>query len=322
MTEAPATPIRVQHNENLAKQFYAQSGIESTVPPVHEQLESVVVNRRAIQGYAYNGSIVKHKGRIFLSFRYHAEPGPTTRLGIAELDNDFNVRRNERIQFNPQAVSVEDPHFFVFRDELYISYVESMFPGKPLSVVKYGLLVEGSPWKVVDVQQPKIGKNDGTTMEKNFVFWEHATNLQCLYRQHTIYSLALELPWQILTPPHWPYGEPRGGCIVPWNGKLLRFFHSSHDFEPRPMVRRYFCGACIMEPNPPFQVTAISKKPILTGSEVCSLTPEERQKCGHYKQGVVFPGGCLTTDSGWILSVGVNDSSIVLVKIKEGDLRL
>lgn len=320
MTEVPP---RVTHNENLAREFFHRRGIISSVPPVFQQHESVVVNRHALFPFGYNPSIIRYRGRILMAYRWHPRNGPSTELAISELDEKFNVKVNDRIQLNPAPVSAEDPRLFIFKDELYVSYVESEWPKRLSGIIKYGLLAEDSPWRVVEVKQPSL-KNDGSLVQKNWVFFEHSPALCCIYSsspRYEVYDLT-HLQAHTDYEVRWPYGEIRGGAVVAYQDKYIRFFHSAHDFEPPPFPRRYYIGAFLMEQSPPFKVIAVCSKPVVVGSEVCDLTGDQRNKCHHYKPQVVFPGGVIASGEHFILSVGTNDSGCCLLKLKLEDLHL
>src|SRR5260221_458166 len=123
--------------------------------------------------------------------------------------------------------------------------------------------------------------------------------------------------------PRWPWGEIRGGTTpLPYKGKLLRFFHSSLDFELPPSQRRYFMGAAIMEPEPPFATISVSREPIVIGSELDDLSETERTGCLQFKKKVVFPAGAIIHGDGWVVSAGVNDSECLLMMLNEKDLKL
>ncbi len=126
--------------------------------------------------------------------------------------------------------------------------------------------------------------------------------------------------------PRWPYGQVRGGTQpLEYEGNLLRFFHSRLDNEIRSGEAPLHCvGAYLMKPEPPFEVVAVSKKPILYGSRKLdnSLTKEQRSQCIHRKQNVVFPGGAVKSDGKFLLAVGVNDSACAIVKVEPKDLQL
>jgi predicted GH43/DUF377 family glycosyl hydrolase len=77
-----------------------------------------------------------------------------------------------------------------------------------------------------------------------------------------------------------------------------------------------------MDPNPPFSIRSISSKPVLSGSEIDTLSPEERSQCRFHFKNVVFPLGVIEHQGGWLLSAGVNHCSCALVRIGEKDLNL
>jgi hypothetical protein len=118
--------------------------------------------------------------------------------------------------------------------------------------------------------------------------------------------------------PHWAWGLVKGGTPEFPNG--VRFFHSTLDNEKNPhgvnnYSRRYYIGAMKGE--------ILSAKPIIFGSEDDDLTSTERAGCRHFKSNVVFvSGGILNPDGSLVLSVGVNDSSCLLVRVRPDQLNL
>jgi hypothetical protein len=198
----------------------------------------------------------------------------------------------------------------------------------PKAVVKFGRLTEDTSVLLQDIQQPKVEGNDGTTCQKNYVFFEHAGKLMCIYQcspEQVIFELQGERVVKAHKSPslHYPFGEPRGGTMpLPYKGKLLRFFHSGLDNESGVYKRRYYCGAMLLEPEPPFRQIAISKEPVVRGSETDDLSEQERSACSHYKRKVIFPCGAVERDGCFVLSAGVNDASCCLLNVEEGDLKL
>jgi predicted GH43/DUF377 family glycosyl hydrolase len=75
-----------------------------------------------------------------------------------------------------------------------------------------------------------------------------------------------------------------------------------------------------MRAQPPFEVLATSSRPICYGSETDAIKVRERPT--HWKPNVVFPGGAVAVDGGWLVSVGVNDSACEILKITAKDLHL
>jgi hypothetical protein len=78
----------------------------------------------------------------------------------------------------------------------------------------------------------------------------------------------------------------------------------------------------LIEPEPPFAPVAISKEPVLRGSEDDHLSMQERASILHFKSKVAFPGGAVANEGGWLLAIGANDCACVLVKVSEKDLKL
>lgn len=314
----------VIHNERLAKQWLGSNGVTSLFPSVLKQVEAVTVNRRALFPNSYNPAIIRHEGRLLMAYRYHPNNSASTRLAMAELDEELNVTSNEAIE-GIEGNSIEDPKLWQEGPALMLSWVCSSWPEKIASKVCFGELWCDAKWNVQSERRVDYGQNDGTGNEKNHVFFWHDG-------RHVIYQSQ---PSQIIIrrdhrqedhlskPLHWKWGHLKGGTApVPYEGQLLRFFHSTLDNEPVPYRRRYYIGAMLMAANPPFEPLQLSSHPIIYGSEDDDLTETERASCGQYKPKVVFPGGVVPTDEGWLLSLGCNDSACVIAKLKPKDLHL
>lgn len=316
-------PKYITHNSDLASDWLSRNGITCAVKPVHEQLPCAPLNRRALHPFGYNPSIILHRNRMLMAYRWHDEGNASTALAMAELDKDFNVTSNKEIR-PPQDKyqSIEDPRLFVLHGELHVSYVCSTWPDKPpKSVVKYGRLEEGSTWNIVDAIRPDHGQNDGSGLEKNWLFFQHGTDLAYFYHSNEVVG---NFPMATGAEPlRWPWGLIRGGTTpLPHKGNLISFFHSRLDNEPAPNYWRYAVGARVIEAKPPFATLAVSKEPILRGSEQSELSATELSSCFHGKPNVVFPAGAMEFEGGWLVSCGVNDASCVLVKVSEKDLHL
>jgi predicted GH43/DUF377 family glycosyl hydrolase len=166
------------------------------------------------------------------------------------------------------------------------------------------------------------------TMQKNYVFFQDDDELYCIYRRYPIHQVFKIIgdhaePAGSCPGLRWYFGEPRGGSPpLPYEGKLISFFHSSLDNEVQGPRRRYYMGAIVMQPDPPFRPVAISIEPILFGSEVDDIPPKDWPLCKHRKPQVVFPGGAIAREDHWLVSVGVNDYECLLVKVTPKDLHL
>lgn len=289
----PIVPPRVAYNQSLAMKF----GLGAEYPAVTKQLEAIPFNRHTLKPFAYNPSIFRFGSRVFMSYRWHPQHDWKTKLMIAELDESFRVTANKEISL-PGNASQEDPHLFVHLDALWVSWVESETLGG--CVVKYGQLKDGKEWTVLNASQPNCGRQNCTPMEKNWV-----PN-----------SEGVAFDWIYNSNQHWPWGTPKGGCIV----GDVRFFHSTLDNESNPAainnpVRRYYIGA--------MRGKKLSSRPILYGSEASDLTGTEIRSCRHYKSNVVFCSGAIEMpDGSYVLSVGINDSQCAFIRVKENELNL
>lgn len=307
-------PQRLAHNKAHLDAFLKSRGIKSQFPPVEQQLESVVVAGLFKGGY--NPSIIRHNGGLVMAYRFHADDTAATRIAVAELDDSFRVTSNQQLEINDETSSHEDPRLFEFKGALWMAYVSSTWPKFPASTVKYVELSKPDHWRVGNPVEYHHAERQ--TMEKNHCPFPAGDKLHIIYRhspQQVIYT-ADERGDMITPSLRWPYGEIRGGTVpMPYHGRLIKFFHSSIRGEMPPTFWRYFIGALVMDAEPPFKMLAVSKRPILRGSEVGGDESVKR-----FKKNIVFPAGAIEHEGGWLLSVGVNDSQCLLVKVKELNL--
>jgi hypothetical protein len=318
MTESPSTA----HNRALCANFLAKAKVYSRYPRVSERAECTLLDKAGLPPFAYNPSVFQSARGMWMAYRYHFSGDFRTRLGI------ITIGQEPKAQDLPlSGHSQEDARLFSFHGETWMSWVESTFNGQsnPTSVVRYAQLEDG--WKISRIYEPAKHVNDGKGMQKNWCFFESDENLFCIYDSWP-QQIVFQIQGDTVVNEYktdgvrWPYGLIRGGNIVPHDGKLLRFFHSKTLQGISGREERYFVGCCLLEPKPPFAMLAVSGKPIVYGSEIDDLKPSERKACHHWKRNVVFPCGAIADGENFILSVGVNDSAGLLVKIKPEQLNL
>lgn len=315
-------PPRLKHNRELASAYIKANKVYSRYPKVTEQVETLKFPAiKPTPQFAYNPSIMVYQGRMVMAYRFH-EGTPATKIGVIyEREGGFVDLPLDV----PDAKSAEDPKLFMFADELWMSFVVSQWPDMAKSVVRYGRLDHGKLYQIV---QPNYGFNDWTAMEKNWVVFENrhgkdTGKLTIIYRSSVTQKIYTPTLVECEDGPKWPYGLIKGGTApMPYDGKWLRFFHSTLDNELNPQRRRYYVGAVLMEPEPPFAPIRVSRKPIIYGSEVDDLTKDDRKACFHWKPQVVFPGTAVERPGCWWLSCGVNDSACVIAVIKPENLNL
>lgn len=307
---------RLVHNRELCAAYVKTSGVHSRYPKVSEQIETLPLETGKLHPHGYNPSIID-RGKILMVYRFHSG-GLATKLSLAELDDSGKVESDIALEI--EGKSIEDAKWFEVGGLAFLSWVESLYPETLTSVVKYSPFGHASKDSVP--QQPSIVGNDGTTTQKNWVFFGFGSHICVLYQcypTHQIFDLESKAVYET-SAPRWPYGTIKGGTPpVEYEGKLLRFFHATLDNELTPNRRRYYIGAYLMEPEPPFAVVRVSRKPIIYGSEIGAVKPRE---CFHFKQNVCFPSGVVVRDNYWLLSLGVNDSECVIAKVNPSELNL
>ena len=316
-------PPRISHNMNLWLKHAADNGVTARYPAVSEQVETLPLETAKLFVGGYNPTIIEHDGKLLMAYRYHGDTLATS-LAVAHIGAGGDIMANAPIT-NVQE-SFEDPKFFKFDGKLFMSWVRSKWPSEhPKSVVEIGELASVTLKRIACRGLPG---NDGQSIQKNAVFFECGGVLYCIWHcspTQQIFTVSNDTvtPLPETEGPRWSYGQIKGGTApLEYEGKLLRFFHSTLDNEfafPHKMAgrRRYFLGACLMEPEPPFKTVAVSKRPLVYGSEAGGM-PD----LFHFKPRVVFPGGAIARDGHFIVAVGVNDSQCALLKIEPKSLNL
>lgn len=316
-----------EYNEQLSRKWFVDFGLDPAIKPVSEQVSTIAFQWQRLYYFGYNPSLIRFQNRLLMAYRYHRTGNETTGLAIAEFDPQFNCRVNKPVKI-PDSQSAEDPKLFVHAGQLWIVWVSSVWPTSNTCVVRFGKLIEGTTWNATEwtveqIEQPDYGTNDWSGAEKNWVPFQHGGKLHFFYRPGKVITKQGET-WtayqETVLPSGWRYGEIKGGTApIKFKDKWVRFCHSTLDNEPAPWRRRYYILAVLMEPEPPFQVITMSKEPIVIGSENGRVKQSE---CKHFKGCVVFVSGAIAYQGGALLSLGVNDSEIVLAHIKEEGLKL
>lgn len=316
---------RIVRNKTALDKYISDNQIVSQWPSIENQMDAVIV--KGLPVGAYNPSIIRFRGRLVLSYRFH-QTTAKTQLGIAELDENFTVFHSQTLNLDEdESLSCEDAKLFIWKGELWMNFVVSTWPNFPSSQVKICKLYKPDKWRFSDKDQYWLP--DRQTLEKNHCPIVHDDVLHIVYRhnqpQEGDYSKLAQIIYspyekrEMKTPAlRWPYGEIRGGTVpLPYDGKLISFFHSSLHNEMPPITHRYYIGAMLLKAEPPFQILAVSKRPILRGSEIGGDPTRF-----HFKPNVCFPLGAIACDGGWRVSIGQNDSACLLVKIKPDNLNL
>jgi predicted GH43/DUF377 family glycosyl hydrolase len=316
-------PPRLIHNQALDVALMRAKNVYCRFAKVSLQRQTKIVRTKFACGY--NPSMALMGETLWFAYRYHMGATLQSQIAIGIFDKDLQLYEEKHLPL--PGKSREDPKLFVHRGIMHISWVDATYPEKPFkSIVRYAAI---SPAGVGNEFTLAIGKNDWSTMEKNWVFFSHEKQLYVIYHtvpDQQIYRIsdsgAELLP--SVPGPEWAYGEVRGGTtpVRHHPGQLIRFFHSSMDNEFGRARRRYFVGAYTMEDKPPFTPIAITRQPLIYGSELDDIPSLERKAALQYKRQVVFPGGVVGTKDGWLLAVGINDAACGLVNIRREDVEI
>lgn len=294
----------------------AKAAIEGTP---HPKVTPVETNR-----WGYNPSIIQHGESLITVHRYHPTRTWKTRLAISDGKSISDIKFPQELD----EFTKEDARLFHHQGKLMLTYV--MAKAEPISnvfksVIGYGMLVQREGvWHLEKHYQPNFRNNDWSGMAKNWCPFESEGKIHFIWGSAFNEQIVIQIDGanvvkEIKAPePKWDYGEIRGGAIVPYDGKLLRFFHSrtGEAHWGRHGTFQYHVGAMLMDAETPFKRIQIGKYPILSGDE--RYVPG----CFHWKPGVIFPGGCVRKGDKFLLSVGRNDSSAEIVELTEKDLNL
>lgn len=277
---------------------------------------------------AYNCSLIRFQGRLLLSYRWHSKKDWRTELGIAELNDRYEPISSKAIlpPKDLQDNSMEDLRFCIHQGTLMASWTISQYPATVFrSIVAVGYLVEKEThWEISRFIIPDFGQNDFTSVQKNWIFWEHASKLYCLYLTHENQQTILEFDEtfrveQVLKSKAlpWPKAPIHGGAICEGaNGNRYHFFNS-HTTHKERQLDRYFIGCAELSGQPPFDMLRISSRPIISGEEGYDL-----HKNPHFKPNVAFVAGAIRDGDSWLISYGWNDSQCRLIRLHERDLKL
>jgi hypothetical protein len=267
----------------------------------------------------YNLSMMEVGNNLWKTYRWHPGSSWRTELALSINGEDRKIILPEKYAKH----SHEDARLFMFRGKPHISLTvarSSVTKSPDPCVTGYGRL---SPDGVVhDWIEPRLGKNDWSSQEKNWNFFEWDKKLHVTYRHtpmHEVYELdgGRVVRDYKTKPPECSFGEPRGGTQpFPFRGEWLRFFHTCQVNKKSDAWWTYHVGALVMEAKPPFRIIKVSQFPIISGDEL--YYPGNK----HWKPKVRIPYGAIETPEGWLVAMGANDSACETIELTTKMLHL
>lgn len=223
----------------------------------------------------------------------------------------------------------EDPRVFVYDGRCFVSFA-TMVRGMGWKIRQSLVVLDDDFSRFSVAVEPQFGGSHPVPQlaqqtEKNWTWFVRGPKLYCVYSLHPMEVFTMDsgapvkLPVESPEALPWEHGTLRGGTNPELrDGQYWVFFHSSMPWKDcfghcvMGTRRRYYMGALTFTADPPFRITAITPKPLLTGSE-----DDPRTLNG---PPVVFPCGAKLIDGEWLISMGINDEQCGWISIPGKEL--
>ena len=139
-----------------------------------------------------------------------------------------------------------------------------------------------------------------------------------LQRPRVVIEVDSRAGWESPAVPMGPFGTSLSGRAPPlkMRDSYLEFVGGWIRIPERH--GRYWYGAQLLSPKPPYAVTHYTREPLLWGSEGSPTIHSPRPGAGHPV--CVLPCGSMLENGDVILSIGVNDSYCVLMRYSVREL--
>lgn len=280
--------------------------------------------------YHYNAGLLHFEYKLHLVYRKQVVPSLNSTLGHCLLDGDFKPTEHIELNLLPHFAldqQFEDPRITkaVNQDGQlvpWLSYTSHQLR-QNISLIS---LLELHPKTFHPVREFKLRYGDNWCVgvfQKNWTFFGHGDKLFCVYKpypqeviqidQATGEQTLVSVPSQADELVKWNYGEIRGGTPpVMVDGHYYSFFHSRLHHPDPERHARYYMGAYCFSGEPPFTPEMVTKTPLLVASEMEPAAPELPY--------TVFPCGAEIINDEWIVSMGVNDCRVALLKLPHSQL--
>lgn len=270
----------------------------------------------------YNGSICRWNNRTFLAYRYE-QFDAVSKVGLCELDSEFTVIGDTEIPIaSMEAVHYEDPRLTVVGSQLILQFAHVRLGVPPICRQRMVelMVLPGADFRVrVEDEIPLPFGGHG--IEKNWSPFELPNGaIGLVYGQSP--RLVIEVPtragaWSHATTIK-PEGSSLSGRTPPLrinNDSFLEFVGGHVPCQPRN--HRYWFGAQLFQAAHPHHVTA-STGPLVWGTEASRTIFSPRPFAGHPL--CIFPSGIMREGDDVIISCGVNDSFIALLRYNVAEL--
>lgn len=225
------------------------------------------------------------------------------------FDKDGVLRIKKKLNISNFA---EDPRTILYKNNLYVFLNSWTKENNKVRMVCYKINYQG---EVLGFKNINYGIQ---RQEKNWTPFVYNDEIYLSYNlnPHTVLKYDFDSNFCSLINQsgyvfkNWKHGIIRGGTnAIPFENQYLTFFHSTL-LAPS---RKYSLGACLFNPKENFQITKITKEPIIIKDffkEPNLLT----------KHSVIFPSGLILEKDEFLISCGQNDSRSKIIFLKKEEL--
>ena len=290
--------------------------------------------------HAFNPSIIRWKDRLLMSFRVipDAKQPFTSWLGLVWLDDALRpVGKVKKLSLRSKESTVpsraEDGRLIAVGKKLYFVYSDNedeLITRGGFRVYVAQLQWNGKGFAIKHIERLcSFEGNDESKREKNWVPFDDNGTLLLSYSLSPHYVLKPLLGNTEHCATHafsegeidWQWGELRGGTPGIKDGDhYLAFFHSSKQMitahsQPKEMPH-YFMGAYTFSSTYPFELTSMSKEPIIGKN----FYHGETYKPWWGSVRVVFPGGFVADKNYIWIAYGRQDHELWVAKLDKNKL--
>ncbi|MBQ9500579.1 MAG: glycosidase [Lentisphaeria bacterium] len=289
---------------------------------------------------AFNAGVAKYRGRYYMAFRYDTfrENDRNKGLivsgtGLAESEDGLHWRAHENpISFHWKGRElgwVNDARLTVLEGRLYLSFCCNTLHGERPGFAEWK---GGDDFDVVCL---------GIPAQRNMVLCPYRIGGKYWRMERPVTRRGQYDIWASYSPDliHWgeaelllgvedvPFATFKIGAAAPpveTEKGFLLFFHAVDNDPAREITyrsgakwcSRYTCGAVLLDRKDPFQVLAVTQKPL--------LVPETDYETGDmnlfWRENVIFPCGAVLEDDTVRLYYGAGDYSTCMAEIRLSEL--
>lgn len=290
--------------------------------------------------HAFNPSLIRWNGALLMSFRevvkvedVKVSCAAESIVGIVMLDENYApLGKPFIIDFETSPSRPEDARLVKVGADIFMLYsdnTDEIVTDSGFRMWMAKLVFEEGKFMLKDKERlTYFDCEQATRREKNWVPFDYQGNL-CLAYSLIPHRIFLPIPnteccYDLCSTDtyfDWRWGEPRGGTpAIQIGGHYLSFFHSSIEISTMhsegEKVPHYFIGAYLFSAAPPFEITHVSKKPIIAKGFYSGFSYIPYWKPIQ----AVFPCGILVEKNEVIMTYGRQDHELWIAVMNRREL--